>query len=179
MATSTPVFVALEEYLRTSYRPDRDWIEGETKERNMGEQPHASVQGFFTYFFRLNGEKWNVRVFPEQRVQTSGKHYRIADVCVVLRSTPFEPIVRTPPLLCIEILSRDDRMSEIQERVEDYLTMGVSAVWVVDPRRRRAYAVLPGGGLEPAPTELTVAGTEILIPVPDIFAELDEMESQA
>ena len=45
MATSTPPFVPLEEYLRTSYRPDRDWIDGETKERNMGEQPHASVQG--------------------------------------------------------------------------------------------------------------------------------------
>jgi Uma2 family endonuclease len=179
MATSTPAFVPLEEYLRTTYRPDRDWVDGETKERNMGEQPHASVQGFFTYFFKLNGTKWNLRVFPEQRVQTSGEHYRIADVCVVLRSTPFEPIVRTPPLLCIEILSRDDRMSDIQERVEDYLAMGVAAVWVVDPRRRRAYTATASGALEPAPTDLTVPGTEVRIPLADIFAELDEMKAQA
>jgi Uma2 family endonuclease len=178
MATSAPVFVPLEEYLNTTYRPDRDWIDGETKERNMGEQPHASVQAFFAQIFRNNAAKWNIRVLPEQRVQTSAKHYRIADVCVVCRATPMEPIVRTPPLLCIEILSRDDRMSEIQERVEDYVAMGVQAVWVVDPRRRRAYAVLPNGALEPAPTELTVAGTEIRIPVPDIFAELDELEAQ-
>lgn len=179
MATSTTVMVPLEEYLRTTYRPDRDWINGETRERNMGEQPHASVQAFFTYLFKLNSSKWDLRVLPEQRVQTSANHYRIADVCVVRRETPFEPIVRTAPLLCIEILSRDDRMSEIQERVEDYLAMGVPAVWVVDPRRRRAYEAIPTGALQPALMELTVAGTEIRIPVPDIFAELDELEARA
>jgi Uma2 family endonuclease len=173
------VFVPLEEYLNTTYRPDRDWIDGETKERNMGEMPHAAVQGYFSYLFRLNSTKWNIRALPEQRVQTSAKHYRIADVCVVRRETPFEPIVRTPPLLCIEILSRDDRMSDIQERVEDYLAMGVPAVWVVDPRRRRAYEAFPSGALQPAPTELTIPGTEIRVPIPDIFAELDELEAQA
>jgi Uma2 family endonuclease len=178
MATSTPIFVPLEEYLSTTYRPDRDWINGETRERNMGEQPHAAVQAFFSYFFRLNASKWNIRVLPEQRVQTSAKHYRIADVCVVRRETPMEPIVRTPPLLCVEILSRDDRMSEIQERVEDYLAMGVQAVWVVDPRRRRAYEAIPSGALQPVPTELTIAGAEIRIPVSDIFAELDGMDAQ-
>jgi Uma2 family endonuclease len=179
MATSAPVLVPLEEYLSTTYRPDRDWINGETRERNMGEMPHASVQAFFTQLFRNNAVSWNIRVLPEQRVQTSAKHYRIADICVVRRETPFEPIVRTAPLLCIEILSRDDRMSEIQERVEDYLTMGVPAVWVVDPRRRRAYEATPNGALQPAPTELSIAGTEVRVRVPDIFAELDELEAQS
>jgi Uma2 family endonuclease len=179
MATSAPVFVPLAEYLSTAYRPDRDWIDGETRERNMGEMPHATIQAFFSYLFRLNAANWNIRVLPEQRVQTSAKHYRIADVCIVRRATPMEPIVRTAPLLCIEILSRDDRMSEIQERVEDYLAMGVPAVWVIDPRRRRAYAAMPSGALEPATAELTIAGTEIRIPVPDIFAELDQLEAQA
>jgi Uma2 family endonuclease len=178
MATSTPVIVPLAEYLDTVYRPDRDWIDGETKERNMGEQPHASVQGFFIQFFKNRGTEFGIRVFPEQRVQTSARHYRIADVCIVRRATPMEPIVRTPPLLCIEVLSKDDRMSDIQERVEDYLAMGVPTVWVVDPRRRRAYSATAGGALQPAPTELTVAGTEIRIPAHDIFAELDEMEAQ-
>src|ERR1035441_1029692 len=99
MATSAPVLVPLEEYLSTTYRPDRDWIEGETRERNMGEMPHASVQAFFAQLFRNNAVKWSIRVLPEQRVQTSAKHYRIADICVVRRETPMEPIVRTPPLL--------------------------------------------------------------------------------
>jgi Uma2 family endonuclease len=178
MATSAPIVVPLEDYLNTTYRPDRDWIDGHTRERNMGEQPHASVQAFFVYFFKLNSAVWNIRVLPEQRVQTSAKNYRIADICVVRRETPFEPVVRTPPLLCIEILSRDDRMSEIQERVEDYLAMGVSAVWIVDPRRRRAYEATAAGALQAAPIELTIAGTDIRIAIADIFAELDELEAQ-
>jgi Uma2 family endonuclease len=179
MAASTQVFVPLDEYLRTAYRPDRDWIDGETKERNMGELPHASVQGFLTQILRANGTQWQIRAFPEQRVQTSRTRYRVPDLCVVRRATPPEPIVYTPPLLCIEILSRDDRMSEIQERVEDYLAMGVSTVWVVDPRRRRAYTAGTDGTLQPATTALTVPNTEIRISLCDIFAELDEMESQS
>ena len=178
MATVTPVLVSLDEYLTTTYRPDRDWIDGETRERNMGETPHASIQGFFVQFFRNNAKQLQIRVFPEQRVQTSAQHYRIADVCVVRRETPFEAIVRTAPLLCIEILSRDDRMSEIQERVEDYLTMGVPVVWVVDPRRRRAYIATASGALEPALDALTVPDTAIRIPVAEVYAELDELEGK-
>jgi Uma2 family endonuclease len=174
MATST--LVPLSEYLQTSYRPDRDWIAGELRERNMGEQPHAALQAFLVYIFRRNAELWGVRVLPEQRVQTSTEHYRIADLCVVRRGIGEEPIVRTPPLLCVEILSRDDRMSEIQERVDDYLLMGVRAVWVIDPRRRRAYISTREGGLLPEPEVLKVSETAISVPVPEVFAELDDLE---
>jgi Uma2 family endonuclease len=179
MAMSAPIYIPREEYLNTTYRPDRDWIDGETREHTMGEQLHARIQVFFAFLFKLNSLKWNIRVLTEQRVQTSATNYRIPDVCVVRRSTPMERIVRTPPLLCIEVLSREDRMSDIQERVEDYLTMGVQAVWVVDPERRRAYEALADGALQPVPTTLTLAGTEILIPLADVFAELDELEAQS
>jgi Uma2 family endonuclease len=179
MATSTSALVSLAEYLDTAYRPDCDWVEGEVKERNVGEQSHARVQAFLAYIFRLHSIEWAVRVLVEQRVQTSASRFSIPDVCVIPFATRTEEIVRTPPLLCIEILSRDDRMSDIQERVEDYLAMSVQAVWVVDPRRRRAYAALPSGALEPVPAELAVAGTAIRVPIPDIFAELDEFEPQA
>ena len=178
MATSTPTLVPLEEYLNTTYRPDRDWIDGETQERNMGEMPHAAIQVLISHIFKNYAKEWNVRPVTEQRVQTSSRHYRIADVCVVRRDTPFEAIVRTPPLLCVEILSRDDRMSEIQERVEDYLAMGVPAVWVVDPRRRKAYMATASGALEPALEALTVPGSPIRLPVTEIVAELDDLEGK-
>jgi Uma2 family endonuclease len=178
MATATPVYVPLEEYLHTSYHPDRDWINGETKERNLGEQSHARIQAFFAYLFRLHAHDWSIRVLTEQRVQTSASHFRVPDVCLIPLATRTEEVVRTPPLLCIEILSREDRMSDIQERVEDYLAMGVQAVWVVDPRRRRAYSAIAPGTLQPAPEELTLEHTQIRVPIVDIFAELDELEAQ-
>jgi Uma2 family endonuclease len=184
MATaSTSVVVPLEIYLSTTYRPDCDWLDGELKERNLGESPHAIVQGFLAYIFRASANAWNIRSLPEQRVQTSSRHYRIADLCLVRRETPFEPIVRTPPLLCVEILSRDDRMTEIQERVEDYFAMGVRAVWVIDPRRRRAYLAQSDGQgnsfMQDAKETLGVPGTPIQVSVAEMFAELDELESQS
>ena len=175
MATST--VIPLSEYLRTSYQPDRDWVEGEVKERNVGEGPHANIQVFLAFIFKLNAKAWGTRVYTEQRVQTSAEHYRIADVCVVRADAVFEGIVRIPPLLCVEILSWDDRMSEIQERVDDYFGMGVTAVWVIDPRRRRAFSASADGSLLPMDA-LTVTGTEVHVLVADMFAEMDELEGR-
>jgi Uma2 family endonuclease len=178
MATSAPVIVPLAEYLETVYRPDRDWIDGETKERNVGEQSHARLQAYFSYLFRLRASEWGLRVLPEQRVQVLPSRFRVPDVCLIPLAASLMEIISTPPLLCIEILARDDRMSEIQERVDDYLGMGVPAVWVVDPRRRRAYTAVSIGSLQLTPEELTLPGTAVRVPVADVFAELNEMEAQ-
>lgn len=45
-----------------------------------------------------------------------------------------------PPDLAVEILSPDDRPSETLAKVDEYLTMGVRLVWVVDPDEERATA---------------------------------------
>jgi hypothetical protein len=70
-------------------------------------------------------------------------------------------------------------MTDIQERVDDYFSMGVQAVWVVDPRRRRAYAAGSGGFLYPVRDSLVVDGTPLNVPVMEIFAELDELERES
>jgi Uma2 family endonuclease len=179
MATSAPVFVPLEEYLRTTYRPDRDWINGEVKERNLGEQSHARIQTFFAYLFRLNAGAWKLRGLTEQRVQTSAGHFRVPDVCAIPIHSPLVEILTEAPILCVEILSGDDSMAEIKQRVEDYRLMGVRTIWVVDPRRRRAYAADATGGLVSELVELTVPGTAIHISIVEIFAELDEVEAHS
>jgi Uma2 family endonuclease/predicted nucleic acid-binding protein len=40
------------------------------------------------------------------------------------------------PDLAVEVVSPSDTMEEVEEKVDDYLTAGTSAVWVVNPRRR-------------------------------------------
>jgi Uma2 family endonuclease len=93
---STSTLVPLSEYLTTSYRPDCDWIEGQLKERNLGEGPHTPVQGIFVGLFRQYRRERQVRVYSEQRVQTSLSHYRIPDVCVVRQDAPFERVYGRP-----------------------------------------------------------------------------------
>jgi Uma2 family endonuclease len=173
MAATNTTLVPLEEYLETSYRPDCDWIAGELRERNVGEKPHARIQRYLCFVFEGNQEAWGVEAFPEQRVQTSEEHYRIADVCVTVLGESDAAIVRTPPLLCVEILSRDDRMTDMQERVDDYLGMGVGTVWLIDPRRRKAFNADADGTVQPVVDELVVPGTLIKISVEAMFARLD------
>ena len=42
MATSTSL--SLSEYMKTSYRPDREFVDGELRERNVGKWEHARLQ---------------------------------------------------------------------------------------------------------------------------------------
>ena len=163
----------IETYLKTSFRPDRDYVDGEVLERNVGELPHGTLQLFFGWYFRNHEDEWQFRAVTEQRVQVSSTRYRVPDVCILKLPVADKDIVRTSPAICVEILSKADRMVEMQERVDDYLQMGASAVWIVDPWRRKISVIGQGDLLSFAHETLTLQGTPISIPVVEIFAELD------
>ena len=69
-------------------------------------------------------------------------------------------------------------MSRMRERVADYLAMGVSAVWAVDPWRRMAYFGEGEDRLMPEETALTIPGTPVRVTVAEIFAELDRLKQR-
>ncbi len=173
MATSA--MVPLEEYLETSYHPDREFVNGELKERHVGNRPHSSVQKFFMKFFLALESELGLLVYSELRTQVSETNCRVPDVLVIRASDPYGPIVTTPPLICIEILSPDDRMVDVWDKIDDYTGMGVEAIWVIDPKKRRAF-VAREGALVPV-AELTVPGTGIGASLRQVFAELDRLES--
>ena len=173
MASATLIPVL--QYLNTTYRPDCDYLDGEVRERNVGEQPHASIQMAMAAIFHAQRFAWKVRVLPEQRVQVSPTRYRIPDICVLRRSDPKDPIITTPPLVCIEILSKDDTLRELQERVNDYSAMGVMNIWAIDPLLRVGYLASARGFVQPESDTLRVEGTPINVRLAEVFAELDEM----
>ena len=168
----TPL-ISVSEYLGSSYRPDRDYLEGRLKERNVGERPHARIQSFFCFLFRTHEGEWKVQALAEQRVQVNDQRYRIPDVCVVRASDPDDDIVRVAPLICIEVLSKDDTLGELQERVNDYAAMGVKNIWAVDPWKRIAYICTKRGLQQPEDGFLRVPGTPIEVELREVFAELD------
>jgi Uma2 family endonuclease len=172
MASS--VLIPVSEYLNTTYRPDRDYVDGEIKERNVGERPHTQLQIILGAIFRNNRKEWGVLAMGDQRVQTSAEHYRVADLCVIRDSDPYELIIQTPPLLYVEILSRGDSLGELQERVDDYAGMGVANIWAIDPWKRLGYYASSRGFERPADGVMKIDGTPIEIVLADVFAELDE-----
>ena len=69
-----------------------------------------------------------MRTLTEQRVQVSAMHFWVPDLCVI-RKEDFAEIIQRPPLLCIEILSPEDRWIRLQESIDDYLQFGVPEIW--------------------------------------------------
>jgi len=150
--------VSVSEYLNTAYRPDCDYVDGELRERNSGEFEHSSTQGNIIFWLKANYPDAAERVLPEERVQVQADRFRIPDICITDAGAPAERITRTAPALCIEILSREDRMSDILDRVDGYFRMGVPVCWIVDPFRRRGWIGVAGQLSEPVDGVLRASG---------------------
>jgi Uma2 family endonuclease len=166
---SSATLVSVQEYLAASFDPDRDYVDGELQERNLGERPHSQTQMRLGAFLFQRQAQWGICVLPEQRVQVSGTRFRVPDLCVVLSSDPKDPIVRHPPFLCVEILSPEDRVYRFNERLSDYFQMGVRYVWVLDPLARRAFCYTPGEMHEVLDGTLRTKDPDIEVPLGEVF----------
>jgi Uma2 family endonuclease len=165
--STTAIAVPIAEYLSSSYRPDREYVDGELVERNLGEFDHANLQGMLIAYLSSRKNEWGIVVLPEQRVQVTPTHFRIPDI-TVLTARPETQIIREPPFLCIELLSPADRMAEMQDRIDDYLAFGVRYVWLINPKTRRAWVYAKdamqeakGGVLETKDPNVRVALAEL------------------
>jgi Uma2 family endonuclease len=167
------LLMSVDEYLRSSFRPDCDYVDGEVLERNLSERSHSIIQAALVAIFHLNRINWKIVILPEQRVQVSATRYRVPDVCVVRKDDPPDPIVHKAPLLCIEVLSPEDRLTRVRARIDDYLAIGVENVWLLDPEARRAYTASADGFRQIHSGELSIPGTEIVVSLAEIFDELD------
>jgi Uma2 family endonuclease len=86
---------------------------------------------------------------------------------------PTEQIFTYPPLIAIEILSKDDRMGQMQERIDDYLKFGVRYVWIINPGTQSAWVYTKEGGHEAKDGILRTENPEIELPLPEIFQALE------
>jgi Uma2 family endonuclease len=136
---STKVLMDVEEYLRTSFEgSDCDYLDGEVVERNMGELPHADVQGTLLRLLQRLRPKLGIRVVPEIRIQIHSRRFRVADLAA-WRNDDIGAIIPTkPPFLVVEILSPEDRTVRMLPKIQEYLSIGVEYVWLVDPQDKAA-----------------------------------------
>lgn len=173
MAANPVTLLSIDEYLRTIYRPDCDFVDGEIEERNVGERDHNRIQLLVASWFLSHEREWNIESIPEQRTRVSKNRVRIPDVCLVSRDIPVEQVIITPPLLCIEVFSPKDRLSRITKRLDDFAQMGVSNLWIIDPAQRIGYVYTSPDNLKLVTDRLTIPETPIYIDLPTLFAALD------
>jgi Uma2 family endonuclease len=134
---SVATMVSEEEYLSTSLEHDADWVDGEVVERSMPMWNHSRIQG------RL------IRLTPDPLIQLAElrvrlpHRFRVIDFCVYAQS-PGEGVPGVPPLVAAEILSPDDKLSDVVDKLQEYVDWGVPHVWLVDPDHRHMYRFSDG-----------------------------------
>ncbi len=169
-----PQRMTLEQYLRTSFRPDCDFVDGHIEERNVGETTHSLLQVEIGFWFRSRRSEWNVRAMTELRTRVGTSRVRIPDVTVAYDDAAIGERVRvTAPLIAIEILSPEDRLPRVLVRLEDFRKMGIPNIWLLDPEDRVAFEYTAAGLRMVEGSRLEVAGTEIYMDLNAVFAALD------
>src|SRR5437870_4141377 len=137
--------VSIEEYLRTSFEGlDREYVDGEIVARSPTEEPHSAAQ------WRLSGLFWDLSKtlpfygYSGQRLRVGPTRVRVADVGIYANREPCESVPSQPPLVVIEIVSRNDRHLEVMQKLKEYSDWGVPHIWLVDPERRSLYVYANG-----------------------------------
>jgi Uma2 family endonuclease len=169
MAIATQMTV--EEYLRTSFDPDCEFVDGEVLDRSVGEIDHNWVQRAILLYIASREKKLGVFIIQEQRMKMGPRNYRVPDLMILVgKGKPKEQIITRPPLVCIEVRSPEDRMGRMMKKVGDYLDFGVRYVWILDPQTKQAFEYTSSGMREV--TDVLCTGTpEIEIPLSEIFSE--------
>ncbi len=170
--------VPLEEYLSTCYEPDCEYDDGLIVERNGCEFDHSFLQAILAALFMTSEETWGVYGLTEQRIRIAPRKYRISDICVLRLHAPTDDILNEPPLIAIEILSPEDRMTRIAAKAVEYRAFGIEHVWVVDPRQRKVFMGVEDGLKEIEDGVLSVEGTPIQVRTGELFAKLDQARAR-
>jgi Uma2 family endonuclease len=150
-AATQPTYVPLEVYLKSSYEPDAEYVDGVIEERPMGENEHSAWQHALDVWFGQHEKEWGIRVRPELRVQVANHRFRVPDLALLDRSLPTERFATHPPIAVFEILSPEDSLNRMMTKLADYERMGIKTILVLDPNGRHFRYL--DGKLEPLSPE--------------------------
>jgi len=166
--------ISVDEYLRTSFHPDCDFVDGEVLERNVGKRRHGYAQARVAAWFVQRQKALRLEPLTELRMRVGPNKIRIPDVVVSETPLPDEEVFTSPPYLCIEVTSPNDPMASLQDRLDDYLHFGVPNVWVIDPffighGKHRGWRVTADGWATAVDAVMRTADGRIAMPLVDVL----------
>jgi len=162
---STAALVSVEDYLHRTEKPYCEYRDGVLHPKAMPTKLHALAQYMLVVLLRRPG----VEALAEMHVRLSATKYLIPDVIaapVIQGPYPTEPV-----LLCIEILSPDDRVGAMLAKCEQYHAWGVPFCWVVDPEKQTAWQYHSGGEPEHLERGGTLTAGELIVRLEELFKE--------
>ena len=169
----TKTLMTVEEYLRTSFEDgDLEYVDGELVERNMGEFKHGRTQLHLGRVLLDRLERLGFQVGTDIRIRISSSRYRIPDIAVWRPGDVGGSVPTVPPFLAIEILSPDDRMTRVKVKIDEYLSIGIEWIWIIDPYERVALCYSQGNPVGSLCEVLRTENPTIEIPLAEVLAPL-------
>jgi Uma2 family endonuclease len=165
---ATKTQITAEQYLRMTFEHDAEFVHGEIMERSMPDWIHSTLQYLILLRFAAStGDQLFPR--PELRLKLAPDVFRIPDISVVTQP-PDGIVPDRPPLVTIEILSKDDRHSNLMQKLEEYIAWGVPNIWVIDPATQR-FSIYTELGLQNV-SSFSLAGYPFQLAPADLFSQL-------
>ena len=171
---ASAVRVSIEEYLRTSYHPDVEYLDGELKEKAVVGFAHGRVQVLLSAWFWQHEQDWQIQCAVEARTRVSSEHVRIPDFVIVVRANREKGTLVDPPLVAIEVLSPSDSYRDLKLRAADLELMGVRNIWLLDPEARTAEIWRTGAWHLAQNASLQAVGSPIYLDLQWLWQQLDQ-----
>ena len=162
---SSTTLVPVEEYLRSSEKPNCEYKDGVLYPKALPTKFHSMIQRVLLMLLSKRG----VEAYPELTVQIAPNRYLVPDIAV---AGDFPgPYPTEPVLLCCEMLSPEDRLGAMLGKCEEYHAWGVPFCWVIDPVKRTAWEY--HSLAEPVRVAATLRAGELSVNLEELFSPLD------
>jgi Uma2 family endonuclease len=132
-------------------------VDGHLKERPTSERSCAVAGEIYRLLSNEARKTRDATVYPSdlgyQCFPDAATNLRFPDVSVVRASRKNEVgenpgFMPVPADLAVEVLSPNDRIKDIDEKVDDYLRVGFGMVWVVNPHWRHVHIYRRDGSVQ-------------------------------
>lgn len=161
--------VPVEEYLRLTEKPHREYRDGVLYPKAMPTRLHSIIQRVLTNLLQNASGPDKAEAFPELTLRISSTKYLVPDIAV---AEDFDgPYPTEAVRLCCEILSPEDRLGASLAKCEEYHAWGVPFCWVIDPVKRAAWEYHSGG--EPVRAIGALRAGDIAVGLDELFSSLD------
>ena len=162
---STTALIPVDEYLRSSEKPNCEYRDGVLYPKSMA----TTIHGLLEFMLLVMLRRLGLQAVPEVTVKLSPTKFLVPDVIaaqVLQHPYPTEPV-----LLCCEILSPEDRLGTTLAKCEEYHAWGVPFCWVIDPIKRTAWEYHSGG--EPVRVTGALRAGELSAGLEELFSAID------
>ena len=161
---SAATTVSVEDYLHRTEKPYCEYVDGVLRPKAMPTKLHALIQKTLMTLLDRQG----VEALSEVQVRLSPTRYLIPDVIAAPEIQSPYPI--DPVLLCVEILSPEDRIGTMLAKCEQYHAWGVPFCWVIDPEKQTGWHYHAGSEPERVDRGGTLIAGQLSVQLEELFA---------